>query len=188
LRTWNVNLRIAYNEFEKIVNVYQDIMRSNLTTANIQKIKFLILEKAQSVRAGENKIYIDMLTVLGFDARYVENLGPETYAFKFSDEIFKLSFTGYLVNGVKEGRGEFRFENGDMFYSGAFKNGEIYGVNIKLWYNCFTMFAHLKHVHDIEDNDFFDSITLMGNSCEKFNGLYLNKFVGTTEIYHRNKK
>jgi len=188
LRTWNVNLRIAYNEFEQIVNYYQNTMRKNLTLENTQKIKFLILEKAQTVFPGEDKVYIGMLKLLGFDAVYVENLGPEKYMFKFSDEVYHLTYTGYLLDGVKEGRGVLSHENLDIFYAGAFKNGEIYGVNIKLWHKHLTMFANLRHVHDKEDHDFADSITLMGDNDKKFESLSCDKYAGDVEIYYRNNK
>lgn len=188
LRTWNVNLRIAYNEFEEIVNYYQNTMRSNLLPENVQKIKFLILEKAQNGRPGEDKVYIDMLKVLGFETTYVENYGPKRYTFKFSEEKYDLYYTGYLVDGIKEGRGKLLHENGDYFYDGAFKDGQIFGACIKLWHKNLSLFAHLKHIHDLTDNDFFDSLTLMGGVDSKFDSVYINKFAGNAEIYYRNNR
>jgi hypothetical protein len=67
-RTWNVNLRIAFNEFEEIVEIYKKTIATELPLESKQQIKYLILEKAINARHFPYRIYIKMPKSLGFDA------------------------------------------------------------------------------------------------------------------------
>lgn len=60
-----------------------------------------------------------------------------TYTLKVTKnrDVFNVKYTGVLVEGKFEGRGEMRHVfNDEVFYQGRFRNGDMYGKAINLYY------------------------------------------------------
>jgi len=88
-----------------------------------------------------------MLEVLGFKAIYVMQDGRNgVYDFKCCDVYQKtLYYSGYLLDGVKEGKGRLENFDGSLFYEGLFRGDQIYGNIIKLWHNSSNLLAILSN-------------------------------------------
>jgi hypothetical protein len=186
-RTWNVNLRIAFNEFEEIVEIYQKTMATELPLESKQQIKYLILEKAINARPFSDRIYIKMLKSIGFDAQYVTLSGPTNYTFKCCDIDLPLNYTGYLVNGLKEGFGKFTYSsNSQIFYIGQFRSDMIYGPNIQLFHPKKNALLNLTQNPDDYSPDLASETISIINVAKYNPKLTLELSNGSINVFHEN--
>jgi hypothetical protein len=186
-RTWNVNLRIAFNEFEEIVEIYQKTMATELPSESREQIKYLILEKAVNARPFSDRIYIKMLKSLGYSAEYVTLSGPTLYKFKCCDIALPLHYTGYLVDSLKSGFGKLTYtSNPDIFYIGQFRSDAPYGPSIELFHRKKNSLLRLTQ----SPLDFSPDLALESDSLinvSKFNpSLTLPLSNGSIKVFHSN--
>lgn len=133
LTEWNQILKRFVHAIDDLKKEYHESIKKEMTNEWKYTMKYLVMSKGSSHSEFIEKPRVKMLRCLDFKVEKVEKkmIEYEVTCFK---KRFKLLYTGYLIDGEKEGFGILHHTNGHLFYEGEFRDDEIFGNFLKIYY------------------------------------------------------
>ena len=126
----NIILLEIVGELQKINNYIQDNLISQKINDIIMKINFVINENKKNQEIIMNQVSSSQNHINQINPKFQINNLDNIKEIKFKNGIY----IGQLVNGVKEGKGIFHYNNGAI-YEGEYKNNKKEGKGIAYYKN-----------------------------------------------------
>jgi hypothetical protein len=120
---------------EEVKTEYLDSIKKEMSPDWKKAMKSLVLKHSPSSPNDYiEKSRVKILKYLSFDVQKVEN-HKQVYELPTFNIKYDLVYTGYLIDGGKQGSGKLLYPNQCLFYQGDFHENSIYGSTIKIFYD-----------------------------------------------------